>query len=124
MATVTWPQALPQTFQRSSYQETLSRNVISDPFEAGPAGLRRRCTKNVAMANGSMFMTTTEWELLESFLREETLDRELCFGFPAQGVTAESPEQEWLVLMNKPPSRTWQAEDFWLVTISFVVLPT
>ena len=123
MATITWPSTLPQTFQRDSYQEELSNNVIRDPFEVGPSGLRRRVTANITLATGMMFLTTEQWEDLALFIANETLERSLAFGFPAQGVPVVSPVEEWLVLMDKPPTRTWLAEDFWLVTISFVILP-
>lgn len=125
MATITWPSALPQTFERGSYTESLRANVIVDEFEVGQSGTRRRATKNVFPASGSIFLTTEEWELLEDFLHNETLDRSQAFGFPAQGVTVTSPPAEWLVLMDKPPSRTWIADGaFWTVAISLVVLPT
>ena len=123
MASITWPSTLPQTFKRGSYQEEMIKNTVVAEFEVGPSGLRRRVTGNVFFVSGDIFMTTEEWEGMLAFLTEETLERSLCFGFPAQGVTDESPAQEWLVFMHEPPSRTWLAEDFWLVTTSFVVLP-
>lgn len=123
MATITWPAALPQTFKRDSYQEEMIKNVITSEYDVGPNGLRRRVTANVYLIRGAMFMTTEEWESMEAFLIEETLDRSLCFGFPAQGVSDDSPAQEWLVFMDTPPSRSWLAEDFWQVEFSFVVLP-
>jgi hypothetical protein len=123
MATITWPLTLPQTFKRDSYQEEMVKNTVVSEYETGPAGLRRRVTANVFMASGDMFMTTEQWELMQAFLSEEILERSLCFGFPAQGVTVDSPVQEWLVFMDKPPARSWLADDFWSVTISFVVLP-
>jgi hypothetical protein len=123
MATITWPSALPQTFKRDTYQEEMVKNTVVAEFDVGPSGLRRRVTANVFMVSGDMFMTTDEWEEMLAFLSEETLERSLCFGFPAQGVTDDSPAQEWLVFMSEPPSRTWLADDFWLVTANFVVLP-
>jgi hypothetical protein len=125
MATITWPPALPQTFKRDSYQEEMIKNTIVSDFDVGPSGLRRRVTANVFIVTGSMFMTTDEWEDMSLFLTEETLERSLPFGFPEQGLPDSAPSaRRWLVFMDKPPSRSWLAEDFWLVDFSFVVLPS
>lgn len=123
MATITWPATLPQTFKRDSYEEEMVNNTIVAEFEVGPSGLRRRVTANVFTVAGEFFMTTEQWENMLEFLVEETLERSLCFGFPAQGYSDDSPAQEWLVFMKDPPSRSWLADDFWLVRASFVVLP-
>lgn len=123
MATITWPSTLPQTFQRDSYREQMVSNALIAGFEVGPSGKRRRVTANVFSVSGEMFMTTGDWENMQEFLTEETLSRSLCFGFPAQGVTPQSPAQEWRVVIDRPPTRQWIAEGFWLVSISLVVLP-
>jgi hypothetical protein len=98
-------------------------NIIRDDFDTGPSGLRRRASINVFSVRASMVLTTDEWEILQAFLEDDIVGRSLAFGFPAQGVTPESPAQQWLVLMNEPPQRaSVAATDLWEVTISFLVL--
>ena len=61
MATINWPDTLPQCYLENSYGEGLPENTIRDQFDTGPATVRRRATSAPFPVKGSMVMTTDEW---------------------------------------------------------------
>lgn len=121
MATIAWPETLPQTLMMQGYAEAASENVVRDQFDTGPAGLRRRATSAPYKVIGRMQMTTAQWETLRDFCADVLIERMLPFGLPAQG-DCDSPTDEWLVRLLSPPTRV-PLEDAWEVTLELEVLP-
>lgn len=123
MATITWPDELPQQLIAEGYQETTFANVIVDQYEVGPSGMRRRSTASIFSVTGTMVMTTDEWETLLAFYADVLLQGSLPFGLPEQGNCGESPAGEWLVRFVDVPTRSSKDTDLWDVALSLEVLP-
>lgn len=118
MATIDWPDALPQLFSVSGFGEQLADNTIRDEFDVGPAGVRRRSTAGVSRLSGRMVMSTEQWNRLKQFYRDDTLGGSLAFGFPEP-----ISEEQILVRFSASPSRTPVTDDDWEVALAFEVLP-
>lgn len=123
MATINWPEDLPQGLTLRSYQEALPDNLLRDSFDIGPAGTRPRSTAGVFRVSGNMVMTTTQWDEFVEFCRDVLIHRSQAFGFPQQGVCGESPMPEWLVRIVEPPTRSALGDDQWEVQLVLEVLP-
>jgi hypothetical protein len=121
MADIDWPTTLPQELLRDGYQEAIPENRITDNFETGPVGRRRRSTATPFSVTGKMLMTTAQWEYLKDFCTNTIVGMSLPFGFPEHG--ASSPGQ-WLVRFVESPSRTAiNVEGYWEVAMHLEVLP-
>ena len=121
MATIDWPDDLPQVFLRDSYTEGLPQNTIRDQFDVGPATVRRRSTAASFPIGGDMILTGTEWTALVAFFADVLLQGSLAFGIREQD-DCDSPYGEWLVRFIEPPTRQRMGED-WRVSIKLEVLP-
>ena len=121
MADIDWPSTLPQDLLREGYQEAIPDNRISDNFDIGPAGRRRRSTATPFSVTGKMLMSTAQWEDLKEFCVNTIVGMSLPFGFPEHGVSTPS---EWLVRFVEAPSRSAiSVEGYWEVSIQLEVLP-
>lgn len=118
MATITWPEELPQAFLADGFDEGEADNTLRDPFDTGPAALRARSTANVRPLAGRMAMSSAEWDALKAFYRDTTVRGTLAFGFPDPGGGGEL-----LVRFTAAPRRAYAAIDHWVVALAFEVLP-
>jgi hypothetical protein len=121
MATIDWPDDLPQVFLEGSYNEGMPDNVIRDTYDVGAATLRRRSTAAIYPVTGTMVMTDDQWVELKAFIADVLLQGALPFGIPEQG-DCDSPTGEWLVRFTSPPKRQRMGYD-WQVTLELEVLP-
>jgi len=124
VATIDWPDELPQEFVRDGYSEALPDNLLRDNFDMGPASVRPRQTAAPFRVSGKMVMTTTQWGEFKDFCEDVIIQRSLPFGFPAAGDCGGSPTEEWLVRIVEPPTRMPSpVEGEWDVALVLEVLP-
>lgn len=121
MATIDWPDDLPQIFLERTYNEGMPNNVIRDNYDVGPATLRRRSTAAIYPVTGTMVMDDDQWIEMKAFFADVLLQGALPFGIVEQGDN-DSPYGEWLVRFVSPPKRVRMGED-WEVTLELEVLP-
>ena len=115
-----WPPSLPQVPQKG-YSETGGVLVIRTPQDSGPAKMRYRGQKP-QMLQVSFLMTGSQILVLDNFIKT-TIKGTARFGFthPRTGAVVEvriSPQGE-----GDYYTMTYQAPDFYLVSMQLEVLP-
>lgn len=119
----TWPSELPQCFNLGSYREQMPGGVIRDEYETGPAGTRLRSTAAPFPVSGALYLTNSQWLVLDEFYRDEAGRGSVAFEFPRQTPSGDSPEEPWAVRFTSPPDRSAVDSDLFLVNIALEVLP-
>lgn len=114
-----WPLTLPQRFLASDYNDALPDNVIKTQMDAGPPKRRRKTTSNIRVVNGSMLMTTDQWDDLVDFF-QNTLKEVSPFNLPEPGNDALDT---LTVVFSSPPSRQYFSPGRWRVVLRFEVQP-
>jgi hypothetical protein len=118
MSVPLWPVSLPDELFVSGYGHSFADTTITSEMDAGPAKVRRRFTAGVEPIVGTMILSATELETLETFYVTTTLSGALRFTWsrpPAHDTECE-------MRFTKPPSWT-KVEDQYEVTLSLEMLP-
>ena len=115
----TWPATLP-TFQEvleDSYNEALADNTIRSEMDIGPAKVRRRGTAAPQLISGSMFCTSTQVGILDTFYSGT-----VNYGADAFDTIHPRTTVAVSVRFTGQPQIA-RMGDGWQVSISFEVLP-
>lgn len=117
MATITWPNTLPQDFLIEGYSESPPDNLIRQPMEIGPEKVRRRQTSAIQPINALQYMTTAQLAYLQTFYITTSYYGALAMDLPhpRTGSTVEAR-------FSKPPSYAKRGMG-WIVSYSFEILP-
>lgn len=120
MAVATWPEDLPQTFDRESYSSGVPDNRIRSQSDVGPAKMRPRASRAAAPIRGDMVMSTSQKnDVLLPFIAEVGQGI-LPFWFPSQ----ESGDPV-LVRFDDGGLPAWVefSPGYWRVSFKLEVLP-
>lgn len=84
-----WPATLPQTFEQPDYNESFPEMTVRTPMDTGPAKVRKRFTAAPYPMTGSMRLTATQANTLETFYITTTHGGADAFTFthPRKGTT-------------------------------------
>ena len=126
---VTWPSALPQTFIRDGYNETMRDNLTRDTLGYEPYGVKRRTTSTPFPVEGVILFNSSQWFELQAFFYNDIAHGALAFFFPKQPLendeapaTASPSILFWKVRFRSPPKRVHLAgTDYWRVTVELEV---
>jgi len=114
----TWPNTLPQAFQRGSYSETGPNNLIKSDTSIGPAKVRRKTTAGIRKAQGGMYFTQAQLDTFRTFFASEIGDGALAFTFPAQ-----SGGGTWLVRLSDSAYELTSIGIDWYISLKLEILP-
>ena len=121
MTVPTWPGTLPQRVQRG-FTESVGKNVLRTPMDAGPAKTRIRFERPSTMSV-EFLMTTAEATTFESFVNTTLSGGVLRFTFT-------HPRKETLVEVRIVASQdggmyniAYMAPGYWTVTMQWEILP-
>lgn len=114
-----WPALLPQGFEPEGYKETPYRNMVRTEMDFGPAKVRPRFTASVRSFQGTMPMTRTQLDSLETFWYGSLVRGTASFNFPhpRTGVTIS-------VRFVEPPAIVATGPNRFKVSLNLEQLPT
>ncbi|TFF20545.1 hypothetical protein E3C22_16690 [Jiella endophytica] len=113
-----WPATLPQNFDRPDYLDTIGDNRLLTEQESGAVKGRPRFSYIPDPFQGSMRMTSAQYEILRTFWKD--VGGVLPFSMPEPGKTGAT----WIVQFGRKPfSRTNLGGDRWRVQLDMVRLP-
>ena len=118
MASITWPNTLPQDFLMEGYSESPPNNLIRQPMEIGPDKVRRRQTSAVRPIQCAQIMTGTQLGYLETFFITTSYYGALALDLPhpRTGVTVEAR-------FAQPPVYSKVGPESYRVGYSWEILP-
>jgi len=91
MASVDWPETLPQELLAKGFSLQPQNCVLRTAMDAGPKKARRRYTARTVLYSGSMILDSMELAVFETFFHATLADGVLRFNFtdPLSLETAE-----------------------------------
>lgn len=114
-----WPSSLPQGLAAQDFKYSLPDNTIRTQMDQGPDKIRRRTTSTPGTLDGSMVMSSAQWEDLVAFF-QTTVAETGQFTFPNpydEGAT------DITVRFRSSPEAVFFAPGKWRVSLSFEVMP-
>ena len=120
MASITWPNTLPQIWNVEGYVESPPDNLIRQSMDIGPDKVRRRQTSAVRKIECSHIMSVTQLGYLETFYVTTSYYGALAMDLPHPRLgTGSTVEARFAA----PPVYTPLGGISWRVSYSFEILP-
>lgn len=112
-----WPSNIPDDYERRGFQETLPNNVVKTAMDAGPPKRRRTFTAGVSYIKGTIIMTDSEFDDLETFYYDTLKETgEFDFIHPRTEATV-------VAVFNEPPGLSYFGTGEWRVSVSLEIQP-
>jgi hypothetical protein len=89
-----WPQALSDKLKRDSFAKEPIDSRIHTTMDIGPSKTRRRETKKLFIVRGTIWVTSAEHDVLETFVESTLAGGTKTFTFP-DGVTGVNGEYKF-----------------------------
>lgn len=81
MSVPAWPAGLPQKLFVSGYSHGFANVAIKSDMDAGPPKVRRRFTAGVEPVSGTIIVTSSQLDTLDTFYNTTTLGGTLRFSW-------------------------------------------
>jgi len=118
MTTLSWPQSLPQRFNRDGYAEAPGENVLRETMDTGPAKTRLRGTSAPTRVTGQMVMDDDQLRLFKEFYQSSLFYGVVPFSMPDQLGTVRS------MTIVEPPSYATRSDSLLTsVTLALEYIP-
>jgi hypothetical protein len=86
-----WPAPLQDFFSEQNFQIVMDDATLRSDIDVGPQKVRRRFTKGIDIMSASIYLTTSEYSIFETFFKTTLAGGTLPFEFnhPVTGILTE-----------------------------------